>query len=122
MSDYQNGYQPGQGGYQNQPYQQPQPPIYSPPQYQPSVGMEPPAGYMQKSRKVAGLLAMLAGTFGLHCFYLGNTSSGLIRLLVASPITCGVGAIVTTILGVIDGVKILDGRNNTDSYGIYLKD
>lgn len=121
MSDYQNGYQPGQERYQNQSYQPPQSPIYSPPQYQPSVGMEPPAGYAQKSRKAAGLLAMLTGTIGLHCFYLGNTSSGLIRLLIA-VLTCGIGAIVTSILGVVDGVKILDGRINTDAYGIYLKD
>lgn len=121
MSDYQHGYHTRQEGYQNQTYQQPQPPIYSPPQYQPTAGMEPPVGYMQKSRKAAGLLAMLMGTMGLHCFYLGNTSSGLIRLLVAL-LTCGIGAIITCIWGVIDGVKILDGRINTDAYGIYLKD
>ena len=115
MSNYQNGYNqdPQHSGY-NQPG-------YNPPRYQSPSGVEPPAGYIQKSRMAAGLLAILLGSFGVHCFYMGNTSRGLTRLLI-SLLTFGIGAFVLTIWGIMDGVKILDGRINTDAYGVYLKD
>ena len=58
-----------------------QQPMYNPPQYQPQAGMEPPPGYVQKSRVAAGILAILLGTYGIHSFYLGNTSRGLLQLL-----------------------------------------
>lgn len=98
-----------------------QPSYYNPPQYYPQQGMEPPPGYIQKSRIAAGILAILMGTMGIHSFYLGNTSKGLTQLLI-SLLTCGIGAIVIQILAILEGVKILDGRINTDAYGIYLKD
>ena len=49
-----------------------QQPMYNPPQYQPQAGMDPPPGYVQKSRVAAGILAILLGTYGIHSFYLGN--------------------------------------------------
>ena len=91
-----------------------QQPMYNPPQYQPQAGMEPPPGYVQKSRVAAGILAILLGTYGIHSFYLGNTSRGLLQLLL-SLFTCGIGAIVMFIWGIVDGVRILDGRINTDA-------
>lgn len=109
----------GQNVYNQQNYYQP--PTYNPPQYQPVAGMEPPPGYIQKSRIAAGILAILLGAYGVHSFYLGNTSRGLMQLLI-SLLTFGIGAIVMTIWGVLDGVKLLDGRINTDAYGIFLKD
>ena len=111
MADYNNG------GYQPQGQQ----PMYNPPQYQPQTGIDPPPGYVQRSRIAAGILAILLGTYGLHSFYLGNTSRGLIQLLL-SLLTCGIGAIVMAIWGILDGIKILDGRINTDANGVYLKD
>ena len=92
-----------------------QQPMYNPPQYQPQ------AGYVQKSRVAAGILAILLGTYGIHSFYLGNTSKGLMQLLL-SLFTCGIGAIVMLIWGIVDGVRILDGRINTDANGVFLKD
>ena len=111
MADYNNG------GYQPQGQQ----PMYNPPQYQPQAGIDPPPGYMQRSRAAAGVLAILTGAYGLHSFYLGNTSRGLIQLLV-SFLTCGFGAIFMMIWGILEGVKILDGRINTDANGVFLKD
>lgn len=111
MADYNNGnYQP-----------QGQQPMYNPPQYQPQAGIDPPPGYCQRSRMAAGILAILMGTYGVHSFYLGNTSRGLMQLLV-SLLTCGVGAIVMLIWGILDGIKLLDGRINTDANGVFLKD
>lgn len=98
-----------------------QQPVYSPPPYQPQAGIDPPPGYIQKSRIAAGILAILLGTMGIHSFYLGNTSRGLAQLLI-SLLTCGFGAIVIAIWGIIDGVKLLDGRINTDANGVFLKD
>ena len=79
-----------------------QQPMYNPPQYQPQAGMEPPPGYVQKSRVAAGILAILMGTYGIHSFYLGNTSKGLMQLLL-SLFTCGIGAIVMLIWGIVTG-------------------
>lgn len=112
MADYYNGYQQEQQGQQ---------PMYNPPQYQPQAGMDPPPGYLQKSRVAAGVLAIMMGSMGIHSFYLGNASRGLVQLLV-SLLTCGFGAIAMQIWGVIDGVKLLDGRINTDANGVFLKD
>ncbi len=110
MADYNHGnYQP-----QGQP-------MYNPPQYQPQAGIDPPPGYTQRSRVAAGILAILLGVYGVHSFYLGNTSRGLMQLLI-SLLTCGVGAIVVEIWSILDGVKLLDGRINTDANGVFLKD
>ncbi len=95
--------------------------MYNPPQYQPQAGMDPPLGYVQKSRVAAGILAMLLGAYGIHSFYLGNTSRGLVQLLV-SFLTCGFGAIAMQIWGIVEGIKLLDGRINTDANGVFLKD
>ena len=53
-----------------------QQPMYNPPQYQPQAGMEPPPGYVQKSRVAAGILAILMGTYGIHSFSLGALWTG----------------------------------------------
>lgn len=111
MADYNNNYNQGP-----QP-----PPMYNPPQYQPQAGVEPPAGYPQRSRMAAGILAVWLGSFGVHSFYLGNSSRGLMQVLI-TLLTCGIGGIVMTIWGIMDGVKILDGRINTDANGVFLKD
>ena len=111
MADYNNnGYQP-----------QGQQPMYNPPQYQPQAGIDPPPGYTQRSRMAAGVLAILLGTYGVHSFYPGNTSRGLMQLLI-SLLTCGFGAIFIMIWGILEGVKLLDGRINTDANGVFLKD
>lgn len=109
--------------YNNQNNQQP--PIYNPPPYQPSDGMEPPEGYKQKSRYVAAMLAIFLGNFGAHNFYLGNTSAGIQKILLSflvALITCGISTIVVYIWGIRDGIKLLDGRINVDAYGFYLRD
>ena len=119
MSGYHNDSQGGQQQSRNPQtyYQHPQ--MYHPPQYQPRDGIEPPEGYVQRNRMAAGFLAIFMGSLGMHCFYLGDISTGLTRLLV-TLLTFGIGAIIMIILGVRDGLRILDGRTNTDAYGVYL--
>lgn len=114
-----------QQNYDNQNSQwqgNPPPAYYSPPQYyHPVQGMPPPPGYIQKSRVIAGMLAFFLSPFGIHHFYLGNKSKGLTQLLI-TLLTFGVGALVIKILSIVEGVKILDKRINTDAFGFYLKD
>ncbi len=56
-----------------------------------------------KSRGIAGLLALLMGAFGLHYFYLNKTNAGILFLLV-SLLSCGILALVTQIIAIIQGV------------------
>ena len=54
----------------------------------------------------AGVLAILLGSLGVHKFYLGYTKEGVIMLLV-SLLTCGLGASVMSIIGIIEGIVYL---------------
>lgn len=54
----------------------------------------------------AGICGILLGALGVHKFILGFTTAGLIMLLV-SLLTCGFGAIVTGIIGLIEGIIYL---------------
>jgi TM2 domain-containing membrane protein YozV len=56
-----------------------------------------------KSRGVAGLLALFLGSVGLHYFYMGKTSAGVL-FLVATLLTCGILGVITEIVSIIQGV------------------
>ena len=59
---------------------------------------------------VAGILAILLGCLGLHKFYLGYTVPGIIMLVVsiaAGSFTCGLGASVMGLIGLIEGIIYL---------------
>ena len=111
-------------GYQQQP---PQPPYgapgYQQPPQQPYYPPQPnyPVYTEQKSRIAAGLLGIFLGAFGVHNFYLGYTGKAVAQLVI-TLITCGAGAVVTEIWGLIEGIMILCGSISTDSQGIPLKD
>lgn len=119
--------QPGYGGYQppqysqSSPYGQPyQQPYY---QYVPT----PPPGYHQKSRMAAGLLAILLGVLGVHNFYLGFTSRGVVQLvvsLVGGILTCGMATLAVWIWAFIEGVLLLSGSRSRmfDGNGVSLID
>ncbi|MBR1883127.1 MAG: NINE protein [Muribaculaceae bacterium] len=53
-----------------------------------------------KSRGVAGLLAILIGSLGIHYFYLGKTSAGFLTILL-SLVTCGIWPVLMFIQGII---------------------
>lgn len=65
-----------------------------------------------KSKMTAGLLGIFLGGWGIHNFYLGNTSRGIIQIIV-TLVTCGMGSI----WGLIEGIMILTGSINTDANG-----
>ena len=100
---------PPQGNYYGQPYQ-PYPGA-------PYV----PLGYKQKSKIAAGVLGILLGTFGVHNFYLGYTGKAVAQLLI-TLLTCFMGAFVSMIWGVVEGIMILCGGINTDGHNVPLSD
>ncbi len=118
---------PNCGALLAQPTQpaQPVPPMQQPnPGYGQPMGQQPmmqqPYGYQDpnlKSKMVAGLLGIFLGGWGVHNFYLGNTSKGAIQIVV-SIVTCGIGSI----WGFIEGIMILCGSIKTDAQGRPLKD
>lgn len=74
-----------------------------PPSFRRGVFDDGPSG---KSRGVAALLAFFLGCFGVHYFYLGKNTAGVIFLLV-SFLSCGILATVIEILSIISGVLML---------------
>ena len=61
---------------------------------------------MEKQKLTAGLLGIFLGSLGIHKFYLGYKNEALIMLLV-SLLTCGFGASVMGIIGLIEGIMYL---------------
>lgn len=72
-----------------------------------------------KSKVAAGLLGIFLGGFGIHRFYLGFTTIGILQILV-TIVTCGIGSI----WGLIEGILYLVGANGftTDATGRPLRD
>jgi TM2 domain-containing membrane protein YozV/ribosomal protein L40E len=103
----------------------PPPPGAYPPQapggYPPQVpGGYPGAPNPLKSKLVAGLLGIFVGGFGIHRFYLGYNTIGVIQILVTvvgGIITCGIGWIAGAIWGLVEGILILTGSINKDAQG-----
>jgi TM2 domain-containing membrane protein YozV len=57
-------------------------------------------------KMVAGILAILLGSLGVHKFILGYTTEGVIMLLV-SVLSCGMLAVIPSVIGIIEGIMYL---------------
>ena len=73
-----------------------------------------PARTQDNKKTVAGILGILLGGFGVHKFYLGYTSAGIIQILVTF-ITCGMGSVI----GLIEGIIYLT-KSDEDFYQTYI--
>lgn len=71
-----------------------------------------------KSKITAGLLAIFLGPFGIHKFYLGYTTEGVIMLLV-TLLTAGFCAAVIEVIAIIEGVLYLT-KTDEDFYVTYV--
>ena len=85
------------------------------------VALNVAAAGAAKSKLAAGLLGIFLGALGVHNFYLGFKGKALAQLLI-TLLTCGVGATVCSIWGLIEGIMILCGNIAADANGIPLKD
>ena len=86
-----------------------------------SYNANPNVQTSRKSKIAAGLLGIFLGSFGVHNFYLGYTGKAVAQLLI-TLLTCGFGAFVSSIWGLIEGILILTGSINTDANGNPLSD
>jgi TM2 domain-containing membrane protein YozV len=81
-----------------------------PPQYVP-----PP----DNSKKIAaGLCGILLGALGIHKFILGMNGAGVTMLLI-SVLTCGFGAAVMSVIGLIEGIIYLT-KSDAEFYQTYV--
>ncbi|MCR5590920.1 MAG: TM2 domain-containing protein [Lachnospiraceae bacterium] len=71
-----------------------------------------------KDKLVAGLLGIFLGALGIHKFYLGYTKEAVI-MLVVSVATCGFGAGVMGIIGLIEGIMYLT-KSDEEFQEIYV--
>jgi len=60
----------------------------------------------ESKRIIAGILGILLGSLGVHKFILGYTTQGIIMLAV-TLVTCGFGAGLTGLIGLIEGIIYL---------------
>jgi TM2 domain-containing membrane protein YozV len=79
--------------------------------YQPMQAVNPQAltdwKAMGADKKIAaGIVAILIGSLGVHKFLLGYTTEGVIMLLI-TVLTCGIGAMATGIIGIVEGIIYL---------------
>ncbi len=75
-----------------------------------------PQSSSDSKRVIAGILGILMGVFGVHKFVLGYTTQGIV-LLSITLLTCGIGASVTGLIGLIEGIIYL---TKTDEEFIYM--
>ncbi|WP_091070783.1 NINE protein [Micromonospora humi] len=75
-----------------------------------------PPGVSDKSKVVAGILQILLGGFGAGRFYIGDTKTAVIQLVV-TIVTCGFGAV----WGLVDGILLLV-NGGVDGQGRPLRD
>ena len=68
---------------------------------------------------VAGILAIIVGSLGVHKFILGYTTEGVIMLLV-TVLTCGIAGIVMSIIGIVEGIMYLT-KSDEDFVRTYIQ-
>ena len=120
---------PGQPQASQQPYPgqqyQAYPPAPQQQQYQQQPPMPNPAyGYPQpKSRLVAGLLGIFLGGLGIHRFYLGYTTIGIVQILLTVFLGIFTFGLVA-LWGFVEGIMIFAGASyfRNDAKGIPLRD
>ena len=76
----------------------------------------------QDNKKIlAGILAVVLGSLGIHKFILGYNKEGIIMLavtIVLGAFTCGIGASLMGIVGLIEGIIYLT-KSDEEFYNTY---
>ena len=75
----------------------------------------------ENKKILAGVLAILLGSLGVHKFILGYTKEGIIMLvvtLVLGSFTCGIGATLMWAIGIIEGIMYLT-KTDEEFYNTY---
>jgi len=61
---------------------------------------------VDNKKVLAGVLAIVLGSLGIHKFILGYQKEGLIMLLI-TLLTCGFGGAIIGIIGLVEGIIYL---------------
>jgi len=75
----------------------------------------------ENKKVLAGILAILLGAFGVHKFILGYNKEGIIMLvitLIIGGFTCGMGASLVAIVGLVEGIMYLT-KSDEEFYNTY---
>ncbi len=75
----------------------------------------------ENKKLLAGILAIVLGALGIHKFILGYNKEGIIMLVVTVVLgffTCGIGASLMGILGLIEGIIYLT-KSDEEFYNTY---
>jgi|ERR1044071_587578 TM2 domain-containing membrane protein YozV len=109
------GQQPTQD-YQSSGYSTPQTPSSGYPSYTPQqdLSYQPAAGDWKTQgadkKMVAGILAIVLNGLGIHKFYLGYNTEGIIMLaawVLGLIFTCGIASMAVSVIGIIEGIMYL---------------
>ena len=74
------------------------------------------SGPQGKSRGIAAILAILLGSLGIHYFYIGKPTGGIVYLIL-TVISCGT---IPAILGLVQGIMMLCMSNQEFERGYVL--
>ena len=92
-----------------------------------TMAMEPPAippgtvpADVASKKLAAGICGIVLGSLGVHKFILGLTTPGII-LLVVTLVTCGFGAAITGVIGLVEGIVYLT-KSDAEFYQTYIID
>jgi TM2 domain-containing membrane protein YozV len=67
------------------------------------------------SKKIlCGIMGIVLGGFGIHRFLLGDTSGGIIRIVI-TIVTCGIGSLI----GLVEGIIYLT-KSDAEFYQTYM--
>ncbi|WP_437370317.1 TM2 domain-containing protein [Maribacter litoralis] len=75
----------------------------------------------ENKKMLAGILAIIIGSLGIHKFILGYQKEGIIMLiitLVLGAVTCGIGASAMWVVGIIEGIIYLT-KSDEEFYNTY---
>ncbi|WP_339655762.1 NINE protein [uncultured Maribacter sp.] len=75
----------------------------------------------ENKKMLAGILAIILGSLGIHKFILGYQKEGIIMLVITLVIgffTCGIGASAMGIVGLIEGIIYLT-KSDEEFYNTY---
>lgn len=87
------------------------------------VALSPARSGGDSKKLAAGVFALLLNGLGIHKFYLGYTTEGLIMLLVtllAGVVTCGATSLIMSVIGIVEGVVYLT-KSDEDFERIYVQ-
>ena len=92
---------------------------YYAPIIQPVASTDYPEDYKPKKKYVAVILAATLGVFGIHNFYLGNSSKGVAQLLLTllGSLFFGLGLIACNVWAIFEAVQILIEKIDSDANG-----